>query len=100
HELKAQCEPFPIAELVQDVVQKFQLPAEKRGLRVSSLLVTQHAQVHADIGMIESVLENLIENALRHTPAGGAIQVEVMPMDEARVAVRVVDTGRGIPGDE
>ena len=50
--------------------------------------------------MIESVLENLIENAMRHTAAGGVVQVEVVPLDKARVAVRVVDTGRGIPSDQ
>jgi signal transduction histidine kinase len=100
HELKAQREAFPVAELVQDVVQKFQLAAGKRGLQLSSRLAVQHAQVHADIGMIESVLENLIENAMRHTAGGGLIQVEVMPLDSARLAVRVADTGRGIPSDE
>ena len=100
HELKPACESFPVAELVQDVVQKFQLAADKRGIRLSSGLSDQHAQVHADIGMIESVLENLIENAIRHTPVGGVIRVEVLPMDERRVAVRVADSGHGIPGDE
>ena len=100
HELKPQREAFPVAELVQDVVQKFQLAAAKRGLQVSSRLAVQHAQVHADIGMIESVLENLIENAMRHTPAAGLVQVEVVPLDKARVAVRVIDTGRGIPSDQ
>ena len=100
HELKAQREAFPVAELVQDVVQKFQLAASKRGLQLSSRLAVQHAQVHADIGMIESVLENLIENAMRHTAAGGVIRVEVTSLDNARLAVRVADTGRGIPSDE
>ena len=100
HELKPQREAFPVAELVQDVVQKFQLAADKRGLQLSSRLAIQQAQVHADIGMIESVLENLIENAMRHTAAGGVVQVEVVPLDKARVAVRVVDTGRGIPSDQ
>ena len=99
HELKPQREAFPVAELVQDVVQKFQLAANKRSLQLSSRLAIQHAQVYADIGMIESVLENLIENAMRHTSAG-VVQVEVVPLDKARVAVRVVDTGRGIPSDE
>jgi signal transduction histidine kinase len=99
-ELKPQREAFPVAELVQDVVQKFQLAADKRGLQLSSRLGIQHAQVHADIGMIESVLENLIENAMRHTAGGGVVEVEVVPLDKARVAVRVVDTGRGIPSDQ
>jgi signal transduction histidine kinase len=100
HEVKPHCESFAIAELVQDVVQKFQLAAGKRGLQVSSRLAIQHAHVHADIGMIESVLENLIENAMRHTPSGGAVHVEVAPLNGARMAVRVADTGRGIPSDE
>jgi len=100
HELKPQCESFPVAELVQDVVQKFQLAADKRGLQLSSRLAIQHAHVHADIGMIESVLENLIENAMRHTPAGGVVHLEVAPLDKARVGVHVADTGRGIPSDE
>jgi signal transduction histidine kinase len=99
-ELKPQCESFPVAELVQDVVQKFQLAADKRSLKLSSRLAIQHEQVHADIGMIESVLENLIENAMRHTAAGGVVQVDVAPIDNARVTVRVTDTGRGIPSDQ
>ena len=100
HELQPQLESFPITELIQDVVQKFQLAADKRGLRLSSHLTGDHLQVNGDIGMIESVLENLVENAMRHTPAGGEIRVEVTPLDKARLAVRVVDTGRGIPDDE
>jgi signal transduction histidine kinase len=100
HELKPLRESFPVAELVQDVVQKFQLTADKRGIRLSSVQSGAHAQVHADIGMIESVLENLIENAIRHTPAGGGIRVEILPMDEQWTAVRVADTGSGIPADE
>ena len=101
-ELAPQRERFPISELVQDVVQKFQLPAEARGLRLSSLHAGQNLQVEADIGMVESVLQNLIENALRHTPAGGAIRVEVAPApgDGRRVVVQVIDSGRGIPADE
>lgn len=102
HELAPQRERFPISELVQDVVQKFQLPAQARGLRLSSLHAGQSLQVNADIGMVESVLQNLIENALRHTPVGGAIRVEVAaaPAPARSVAVQVIDCGRGIPPDE
>jgi signal transduction histidine kinase len=49
--------------------------------------------------MIESVLENLMENAIRHTPSGGSILLQVLPAQE-RLTIRVADTGRGIPGDE
>ena len=99
HEIQPQREPFSVAELVQDVVQKFQLAADKRGLRLDSRLAGQQVQIDADIALIETVLENLIENALRHTPRGGEVRVEVEPQG-ARVAVRVVDTGRGIASED
>jgi signal transduction histidine kinase len=99
HEVKPHCEDFPMSELVQDVVQKFELAAGKRQVRLDSRLPRQHVQVHADIGMIESVLENLMENAIRHTPAGGVILLEVVPKPD-RVTIRVIDTGRGIPDNE
>jgi signal transduction histidine kinase len=49
-----------------------------------------------DIGLVERVLENLIANALRHTPKGGKVSVILNPSDEY-INVQVVDTGVGIP---
>ena len=99
HEVRPQCEEFPVAELIQDVVQKFALAAGKRHVRLEVRVPQQQAHVFADIGMIESVLENLMENAIRHTPAGGVVRLEVSP-GERRLTIRVVDSGRGIPDDE
>ena len=53
----------------------------------------------ADIKLIERVLENLIENAMRHTPAGGKVSVALMA-DRQDVAVEVSDTGSGISQKE
>jgi len=55
--------------------------------------------VVGDIALIERVLDNLIENALRHTPAGGMVTVAVQPVGEA-LAVQVIDTGSGIPAED
>ena len=49
-------------------------------------------------GDIRSLLDNLIENALRYTPEGGVVDVHVV-QEQGRVAVEVVDTGPGIPQD-
>mgnify|MGYP003513933092 CR=1 FL=1 len=59
---------FCLAELLQDVVQNYHLTAQNRGLALS-LSAGSHAQakVLADIAMIERVLQNLIDNALRYT---------------------------------
>lgn len=55
--------------------------------------------VRADIGLIERVLENLIENAIKYTAAGGTVRLSLVP-GETAVTARVADTGRGIPRDE
>lgn len=99
HEMTLQVEPVFVAELVQDVVQKFQLAADGRGLQLDSQIIGHQVQVLADIAMIETVLENLIENALRHTPRSGHIHVEVETR-AGRVAVRVTDTGCGIANED
>ena len=49
--------------------------------------------------MIERVLSNLIENALRHTPEGGRITV-TLHLQSNGVGVRIADTGDGIPAEE
>ena len=49
-----------------------------------------------DIRLVERVLENLIINALRHTPEGGTISLVLTPSDEY-MSVQVLDTGVGIP---
>ena len=55
--------------------------------------------VHGDIGLMQRVLENLIENALRYTPKGGRITFALVP-DGEKVMVKVADTGCGIPKEE
>jgi signal transduction histidine kinase len=88
-------EPFSLGELVQDVALKFQLTAQNNGLRLETDFAPDLPFVSADIGMIERVLENLIENALRYTPAGGVITLALAPA-HGKIVVEVRDTGRGI----
>ena len=92
-------EPFALAELVQDVIQKHQLEADKKHIRLHGEFGEDLPFVHADIGLIERVLENLIDNALRYTPAQGEVAISLSPSGSA-VAVEVKDTGRGIASEE
>ncbi len=89
-------EPFSLAELVQDVAQKFELEAEKRELRLETEIPEGAPFVSADIALIERVLENLIENAIKYTPEGGRIRLSLI-LGRGRIAARVSDTGVGIP---
>jgi hypothetical protein len=55
--------------------------------------------VQADIALVERVLENLVDNALRHTPPGGAVTIAVAG-DEAHARMSVCDTGEGIAAED
>ncbi len=99
YDIRAKREPFNLSELVQDVVQKFQLAAKEKQITLSTTCEKNLPFVNADIGLIERVLENLIENALHNTPVGGSVQLLLTPQQE-NVAVTVSDTGHGIPAKD
>jgi signal transduction histidine kinase len=89
-------EPFSLSDLVQDVFHKCELAAQGKGVRLDASVPRDATIVAADLGMIERVLTNLLDNAIRHTPAGGSVDV-ALRRDGERVLVTVGDTGPGIP---
>jgi signal transduction histidine kinase len=89
-------ERFCLAELLQDVVQNYRLAAERRGVAIELAEGSRtKAKVLADIAMIERVLQNLVDNALRHTPDGGRIDLAIEDHG-AWLQISVTDTGRGV----
>lgn len=99
-ETQPACEPMAIAELVQDVVQKFQLRATQTGIRLECEPPEQPFFVMADFALTERVLNNLISNAFDHVQAGGNIRLEIKPQGQALVEVTVRDDGSGIVPDD
>jgi two-component system, OmpR family, sensor kinase len=94
-QIVANPESFPIGELLQDVVQKFALPARERGIELTLKVDPAQLRVHADIALLERVFDNLIDNALRHTPRGGRVTVSATPNGQ-RVRLAVSDSGSGM----
>ena len=92
-------EQFSLVDLVQDVFQKFELSAEARHIQLRADIAPRLPNVCADLGMIERVLTNLLDNAIRHTPREGVIDVALASKD-GRVSVTVSDTGPGIPAEQ
>jgi two-component system OmpR family sensor kinase len=95
HELTPAREPFLLTELTQDVIQKFQLRARQANVTIEADESTDIPFVDADIGLIERVLDNLIDNALQHTPSGGSIHIAV-ESGNSEINIKVKDTGSGI----
>ncbi len=98
-EMQVEAEAFPIAELVQDVVQDFQLRAQDADIQLEAKLPQSAPLVSADIGLIQRALQNLISNAIRHTESNGRVVIGVETRDQ-NVVVRIDDTGCGIPERE
>ncbi len=94
-QMKLSLEPFSLPELVQDVLMKFVPTAKSRRISLKCKLHRNLPFVVGDIAMIERVLANLIENALRHTDPGGEVRVNVDRLP-ASLRVKVSDTGCGI----
>ena len=92
---KAQIEQFSLAELAHDVLQKFELKTSQKKLQVRCDVPEDAPFVQGDIAMIERVLENLIENAIKFSDEGGTLSITVSPC-ESNLEVKVVDTGIGI----
>jgi two-component system OmpR family sensor kinase len=88
-------EPFSLAELAQDVAQKFQLSAEAKPVRLEVEVGETAPFVAADISRIERVLDNLLDNAIKYTPPGGVVRVGVTAEPD-QVEVAVSDDGPGI----
>ena len=98
-DIRVEREPFNLSELAHDVVQKFQLKAAEKQIALSTKIEEDLPFVDADIGLIERVLENLIENAIQNTPRGGAISLVLTPQNDD-ITIQVKDTGCGIPPEE
>jgi PAS domain S-box-containing protein len=98
--LKLRDQEFDVAYLVRDVVQEVEATLEGReGIKLELVAPPTAARVSGDEDKLRQVLLNLIDNAVKYSPEGGRIEVELMQRDSGlRIAVR--DEGLGIPHGE
>jgi two-component system sensor histidine kinase BaeS len=89
-------EPTDLGVLADEAVADFRARADAAGVALTVDAEPDAAVVSAEQARIRQVLANLLDNALRHTPAGGSVRVAVRPVGDW-VAVTVADTGSGIP---
>jgi heavy metal sensor kinase len=84
-----------LCEIVRELVEQFQIPAEETGVRLAADLA---GACYADVDrvQIERMITNLLSNALKFTPAGGEVRMSVRRSDQT-VELTVADNGKGIP---
>ena len=88
--------PVDLVQLVQTVIKGFALQAEQKHVRLEANFDDFVPRIRADPLKLSWVVSNLIANALRYTPGGGAIAVS-LNRTAFGVCLRVSDTGPGIP---
>ncbi len=93
-QLALQKTEIDLADLVRDLVDQHQIPAEAEGVRLSAALPAT-CPVSADRIQIERLVSNLLGNAIKYTPAGGRVKVSLIPSVD-HVKLIVEDTGVGI----
>ena len=84
-------------ELVHDAARPHELAAQAKGLRLS--IEAQKATLEADPQKLRSIVDNLISNAVKFTPPGGAISVRARALSGEAV-IEVMDSGPGVPAEE
>ena len=89
-------ERVPLAELVDETVDAMRVQAEAKGIVVSAEVPLSLVPARANPEGVQRVLFNLIQNAIRHTPADGSVVVRAEPVDGGSIEVEVSDTGCGI----
>ena len=82
--------------LISESTERARVEAEKKGLVISCEFDDFPQHIRADRGMIQRVIANLLENAIKHTNQGGSVSVKVSRREE-NLVVHIVDTGEGIP---
>jgi two-component system OmpR family sensor kinase/two-component system sensor histidine kinase BaeS len=91
-------EPTDPGVLIADTVGAFRPTAESADIHLTATIEPDLPEIEIDPVRIRQVIENLISNALRHTPGGGAIDVSAS-VDGDAILIRVRDTGSGVPAD-
>ncbi|GJL69194.1 MAG: hypothetical protein NPIRA06_18290 [Nitrospirales bacterium] len=90
------CELVRLREVAQEVCEMFQNQLSKKNLQISNEIEVENS-AWADRDRLIQILVNLVDNAIKYTPAGGLISFHAMPFRDQQVSLQVSDTGQGIP---
>lgn len=89
---------FDIRDIITPTINTFEKRCKDRGIFLDSIFLTDNTIVYADRTKIQQVIYNLVDNAIKFTPEGRQIRVQVTEKDN-KIFTSVKDEGVGIPKD-
>jgi signal transduction histidine kinase len=92
-------EPVDLKELLQQCHEIFSMHAEEKDIKLKTD-IEPLPPVISDIDRLEQVFSNLLDNALKHTPADGEVSITARHPNPNFVEISISDTGPGIPAEQ
>lgn len=91
---------FSLKEAIQDILGLLGVDIQARGVKFEMNLALPDVVISADRRRIQRVLFNLLDNAIKHSPSGGLITLQVSAPKEGKIHILVEDQGPGVPDTE
>ena len=91
--------PYYVDSLVRDAIDALRPVADKKSISLHMGEIPPQLEVCCDSEAVHQILSNLLDNAIKYTPAGGSIRLRAEAASD-RVRICVVDTGMGIPSED
>lgn len=88
-----------VAQLFEDVTEMQRYSAQAKNITIEFSLPDDNMEVTADSEMTDTILRNLVSNAIKFTPEGGCITLSAMQDDPLYTVIKVTDNGVGIPSE-
>lgn len=97
--LRLNVEQIDVVALLNSICDTFEFNVKEKGLTLNRLGMEDQLMAWTDGDKLEKIVSNLLSNALKFTPRGGRIDVQ-LDVDDNNVKVSVADTGKGIPEEQ
>ena len=97
--LRLSVEAIDVVKALNDICDIFEFNAREKGITIGRLGMQDSLMAWTDGDKLEKIISNLLSNALKFTPNGGRIDVQ-LDVQDGQVKVSVADTGKGIPEDQ
>jgi heavy metal sensor kinase len=88
-----------IAKVVRDACELFLPAAESEGVAITCN-ASEPLTIYGDVRMIQRMISNLLDNAVKYTPEGGSIKVAAQSGSQQSIQISIKDTGIGISGED
>lgn len=100
NQIEIKKEPFALDELIQDMLARYEVLASKKDILLGFNQKENIPLAYGDIGLVERVIQNLLDNALKFTEPGGTIKISLTETPDKKIGFQISDTGVGIsPND-